>query len=385
MFCDMMPDSLKRIAVILEGRVQYERNVLRGIREFAALKENWLLRLEMPGSRTAARIENWKPDGVLFQSAGLTRAAVEKVSRMKNSIHLSEPPAGAIWNSVGLDNAEIGRAAAAYFFERRLQHFAFVGSKGVGFSKTRKASFQTAVKGAGGSVQVVEFGEKIVESEIIKWLRNLPKPCGLFATHDECSLMLTTMCRGEGIRVPEEIAILGVDNDTLICELALPQLSSVSVPSKRVGFAAAEMLAQKLKRKSPGKRSVLLPPTGVVTRQSTDVFQTEDDVVNRALRFMHGNVNRRINVEDVLREIGSSRRFLERKFMHQLGRSPLQEIQHSRMELAKRLLIETRQPLREIAIQCGCGDASRMVTMFRRECGMTPGEFRKVKTNSTIQ
>ena len=339
----------------------------------------------MPNRRTVERIERWEPDGVLFQSAGLSRSAVAGVSRMKNSIHLSEPPFDEDWNSVGLDNAEIGRTAAAYFLERRLQHFAFVGNKGVGFSNTRKTSFQTAVKEAGGTVRVVELGEKMIEQEMIKWLRGLPTPCGLFATHDECSLMLTTMCRGEGIRVPEEIAILGVDNDTLICELALPQLSSVVVPSMRVGITAAELLAHKLRRGSSAGKSILLPPTGIVTRQSTDVFQTEDEVVNRALRFMHGNVSRRINVEDVLREIGSSRRLLERKFTRHLGRSPLQEIQRSRMELARRLLLETQEPLREIAIQCGCADASRLVTMFRRECGITPGEFRKSKSDSTIQ
>ncbi len=368
--------QLKRIAVILEGRVQYERNVLRGIRDFASKQEDWLIRLELPGRRTADFIESWKPDGVLFQSAGLAPGVLQQLSEFTSAIHLSEPPRQLNLRSVGLDNGEIGRAAATYFRERRFENFAFAGAGNSGFSKTRGDAFQAEIPESAR----IEIDADTSEGTVLNWLQELPKPCALFSTHDECSLFLTTICRSVGVKIPEEIAILGVDDDTLICELAWPQLSSIGVPSRRVGYEAAERLDRLMSGMDDAATdTLLLPPTGIVTRHSTDVHQTEDETVNRALRLMRSHVANRINVEDVLREIGVSRRLLERKFAHHLGRSPLREIRRLRFEAARQLLLETRLPLHEIAVRCGCGDASSLVTLFRQEVGMTPGAYRDRK------
>lgn len=377
------PRTLTRLAVLLEGRVEYERNVLRGIREFAAREPNWLIRLEPPGRSLAAFLRDWRPHGVLFQAAGLSRPALKAV---KNgpwpAVHVSDATAVVAGvPCVGMDNAAIGRMAAAYFRERRFQRFAFVGQKGVGFSNRRGNAFAEALGAEGFTVERFDLdpnAEAAVEDRaLVAWLRSLEMPRALFATHDECSLRLTTLCRDAAIRIPEDLAILGVDNDTLICDLAWPKLSSVAVPSRRVGFEAARCLRELLAGGPVQPEPRLLPPTRVITRHSTDVRRTEDEIVNRALAYLRDHLRRGVNVNELAVGIGVSRRLLERKFRKTLGRSPLAEIQRLRLERAKALLLESDQSLASIAEQCGCADASQLVLRFRRETGMTPGQFRK--------
>ncbi len=372
-----MPVELKRVAVILEGRVQYERNLLLGIRDFVAESGDWLIRLEMPGLRRLTTLTS-KPDGILFQAAGLSRETLEELSQTSTPcVHLSDEPEGFDFLHVGLDNREIGRLAARYFLKRHFRSFAFVGVQGVRFSRIREESFKRALQDSGHKLVSTNLNEgRPDEPKDLRWLQRLPKSTALFAAHDECSLYLTTLCRGAGIRVPEDIAVLGVDDDELICELAAPKLSSISVPSRLVGQEAARRLDQMMH----GDRQVesaLLPPSGVISRHSTEVHRTDDEIVNRSLRFMRSHLHRRINVDDVLRETGVSRRLLERKFQSALGRTPLQEIQRLRMELAERLLVEGNATLQEIASACGCRDASHLVTLFRRTHGETPGQFRE--------
>ena len=372
--------STQRIAVILEGRVQYERNVLRGIREFAVSRDRWLVRLEMPGQQTARFIEQWNPHGILFQSAGLDAKTVTRIVSREHAIHLSESPSKAVALSVGLDNWEIGQLGAQYFLERGFRSFAFAGFQKTGFSRSRGNAFSKTVRESGYRIRRLNLSGEPDDVEVIDWLRGLPKPCGLFATHDECGLYLLTLGRSVDLRIPEDIAILGVDNDTLVCELAWPQLSSVAVPSQRVGWEAARWLDQLLKpsqKATPDHQSRLLPPVGIETRHSTEILRTEDESVNRALRYIQLHFQSRINVEDILQNTGTSRRMLERKFGQQLGRTPLQELQRVRIDAAARLLQETSLPQRKIAAQCGCRDASQLITLFRKQRKMTPGEFRK--------
>jgi LacI family transcriptional regulator len=354
--------------------------VLRGIREFASSQSDWLLRLERPGKRTSDFLDHWKPDGVLFQSAGLSRSTIARLSIQANAIHLSESPNQSIKRSVGLNNHEIGKVGAHYFMERGLTSFAFAGYQKSGFSKNRGESFQAALREKQFPSLLLDLSKNPSEPEIVDWLNQLPKPCGLLAVHDECALFLETLCRSANIKTPEEIAILGVDNDSLICELAWPQLSSIEVPSQRVGWEAAHWLHELLVDQPPHQtESRLLPPSGVETRRSTECFQTEDETVNRALRYIQSHFQNQINVEEILENIGVSRRLLERKFAHHLERSPLQELRRIRMEKAARLLLETNLPLHQLAPQCGCRNANQLVSLFKKTHEMTPGEYRKAK------
>ena len=375
----------RRIAVVIEGRVDYERNVLLGIRDFAAKHADWIIRLQRPGRHVKRFLTEWKPDGILFQASGLPAAALRAIADSgRPAIHVSDSRRAVTAPCVGLDNRLIGQLAAEYFLERGFLHFAFAGIKDGGFSRTRREAFTASLEQAGRRVSKIELPAAMpamdvpTERRLRTWLDDLPKPVALFAVHDECSLLLATLSREEGIRVPEDIAILGSDDDSLICELAWPKLSSISAPSRQVGRVAAQELEAWLSSGKPksNRTSVLLPPQGVVTRQSTDVNQTEDETVNRVLRFVAAQFHRQLNVDDILREVGVSRRALERKFRQHLGRSPLQEIHRRRVEHARYLLSSSAAPLHRIAELSGFTDATQFINVFRKQTGITPGQFR---------
>ncbi len=379
----MSSNQLFRVAVIMDGRVEYEREVLRGIRDYATDKGEWLIRLEPPRNDTAGFLQEWKPDGVLYQAAGLKRGALRAVKCFaEKAVHVSDVGESQGETAfVGMDNAEIGSMAADYLDGLGRGVFAFIGVKDSGFSERRGRAFASTLAGRGvvsKSCLLKDWNSRRQEeSEVIEFLKELPRPCAMFATHDECALWLSTLCRSIGIRIPEDIAILGVDNDELICELAWPTISSIAVPSRRVGFEASQLLDRALRGDALVSKSKLLSPAGVVTRDSTRSPETADESVNRAIRFMRDHLANPINAGDVAKGVGMSRRLLERKFKATMKRSPLAVLQTLRVERAKALLADPDPTLAFVADQCGCSDASQLIVRFRRETGMTPGEFRR--------
>ncbi len=374
----------ERIAVIMEGRVGYEREVLLGIREFAARQTDWVLRLELPSRNVRRFLNDWKPDGVLYQSAGVSPSSLKALCALSCPVvHVSDSSDELPVACVGLDNSTIGQTAADYLCERGCENFAFVGLRKAAFSNARQLAFADRLRETGRTVHSfilpgnVWVPDRDTESRLKRWLKKLPKPTGLFAVHDECSLRLVTLCRDEGMTIPDDLAILGADNDTLICELAEPRLSSIAVPSREVGRAAAERLAAFLSKNTRrNRKALLLKPTGVIARQSTDLNQTPNETVNRVLRFISAHFDQRLNVEEILREVGVSRRALERLFKAHIGRSPLQELHRRRVEHAAHLLRSTNEPLHRIAGRCGFSDASQFVRLFRGRMGKTPGKYR---------
>lgn len=381
-----MHGTLRKIALVVEGRVEYERNVLRGVREFAVSHPEWLIRLEPPTSFGKRFLEQWQPDGILFQTANLSEEGCATLRDFSGPRILVSDPQQEWRDSsyVGMNNFAVGEMAARYLQGLRRESVAFVGVSDSGFSSRRGDAFRVAMEAKGYPVQEMRLKHwnRRMEQEkaVIRFLKRLPKPCCLFATHDECALWLSTLCREADIRIPGSIAILGVDNDPLVCDLAWPRISSVEVPSVEIGRVASERLDSVFHDKSKGEVKLLLPPTRVVSRHSTDIAPTGDDHVNRALEYMRDHLGRGINVEDISRAIGVSRRLLERRFREARGASPLRELQRLRIDRAKWLLLETEIGLAEIAEQCGCSDASQLVVRFRRETGITPGEFRKQKS-----
>ncbi|MDA7926967.1 substrate-binding domain-containing protein [Verrucomicrobiales bacterium] len=379
----MSPPNLFRVAVIMDGRVEYEREVLRGIRDYATDNGEWLIRLEPPRSDTAEFLKEWKPDGVLYQSAGLDPHVLRVVKRYRDrAVHVSDVVKSQELSSfVGMDNVEIGSMAADYFVGLGRANLAFVGVRDSGFSQRRGKAFASKIADHGGVSQSYYLDDwnsrRREEGKVVAFLERLSLPCSLFATHDECALWLSTLCRSMGIQIPGDIAILGVDNDELICELAWPTISSIAMPSRQVGFEASQLLDQVLKGGALISKSKLLRPDQIVIRDSTRAPETPDENVNRAIRFMRDHISKPINAADVARGVGVSRRLLERKFKVTIQKSPLAVLQNLRIERAKSLLADSELTLAAIADQCGCADASQLIVRFRRETGMTPGEFRR--------
>jgi LacI family transcriptional regulator len=369
--------GLKRVAVLLEGRSAYERAVLQGIRRAAEEGRRWVLRLLTPGRRQVIKIlRNWQPHGVLVQGWEVSgrfldglRAADARV------VSCAYEPAEGRLACAGIDNEQVGEAAAAFLLEKGPSTYAFAEPGGRLFATVRGRSFSTAIEAESGGG--VRWSRRRGEESLVSWLRKLPKPCGLLASTDQYAFHLAGLCQENGIRIPEDILLLGVDNDELVCELAVPSLSTVAVPAERVGYEAAVLLERYMAGRLKRKVRILLPPTGIIARGSTDVPRTDDALVNRALEFMQMHAVKRITVSDVLREVHVCRRSLERRFARVVGRSPLQEIIHVRMDLARRLLRQTDLNLEHVARRCGYVTAAQFIAAFRKVEGVTPGRYRR--------
>jgi LacI family transcriptional regulator len=208
------------------------------------------------------------------------------------------------------------------------------------------------------------------------WVRSLPKPAAVFTCNDLWGLQLAETCRQLGYGVPEDVAILGVQDDDLLCELARPPLSSIAIPAERIGFEAAAMLDRLLARPRLRPPPLLFPPLGVVNRQSTDILAVSDPQVATAVRFIQERAHQPLLVEDVLQAVSISRRALERRFRQALHRTLGEEIRRAHLERARELLARTSLAMSAVAQRSGFTDGKHLATVFRQETGVTPTAYR---------
>jgi LacI family transcriptional regulator len=212
---------------------------------------------------------------------------------------------------------------------------------------------------------------------IMAWLSSLRKPCGIFALCDAWARMVARYASAANLRMPEEVALVGVDNDAFECEITVPPLSSVAVPWRSFGESAAQLVQLGLRGIPIAGRRVLVAPLDVVTRRSSDALAIEDALVSAGVAWIHGHIERRLTVPMVASAISVSRQRLERHFRRHLGRSVLDEIRRTRVEVARRLLSTTRLALPEIAKRSGFTNAALLNVAFRREMGVPPGAYRR--------
>ena len=301
-------------------------------------------------------------------------------------VNVSEVLAKSPMSRIALDNIEIGRLAAQHFLDRGFRRFGFVGYPDHFFSTERERGFRQLVESAGSLVDSYhERGSKLADSagllhvneRLRQWLRDLEPPVALFASHDNQGFQLTEACREEEISVPEEVAILGVDNDNVLCNLSTPPLSSIILPSRRIGHEAAKLLDRLMIGKEP-KRVRPFAPSGIAQRQSSDILAIEDNDLKTAVRFIHANAHQPICVDDVVGQIALSRRMLERKFRVQCGRGVAQEIRRVHIERAKRMLSDSELSMVTVARHCGFTNGKHLSTVFQQEVGIPPTEYRRL-------
>jgi LacI family transcriptional regulator len=375
-----------RIGLLLPMDLDYGRAVLRGVKHYTKPNKPWRFHLGIPDVNEAIALHDWKPDGVIAHIGATNMVPPLKglgvpVVNVTNAFDPAPSP------RVGIDNLAVGKLAAMHFLERGLTHFAFLGYRGYPYIRDREAGFIQAIREAGyecisrSDPSVVHptgggyWG--IAEEGLADWLVSLPKPIGILAARDQYGLQLTELCHMHNIHVPEDVAIVGVDNDEVVCEVATPQLSSIAAPGERTGYHAAAMVEDLIKGKTLKEEVLLLPPTGLITRQSSDIMKVEDREVLAAVRFIRNRINEPLNVTDVLNELYISRSSLERKFRSILGRTPLEEIRRVRIEQVKSLLAGSDITVREIARRTGFRSAERLCTTFRASAGEAPSQYRK--------
>lgn len=376
----------RRIALLMGQDLSFCREVIRGIRAYGIHRPGWAFRNGPADVQIISSLREWKPDGIIAELYSTDFA--RKLLRMERPVVDI-----AYWlpnlkvSVVDVDHMAVGRMAAEYLSSLGLSHFAFFGSASAEYSKMREAGFREGLADKGHELNVCHreylreapttISWKKMESQTRQWLRRLPKPVGLLVCNDVMARSIADICGQLSLHVPDEIALLGVDNDELECLLASPPLSSVAIPAERIGYEAAKKLDQAMSRRKSAVERIFLPPVRVVARQSTDIMTIRDPVVVAALRYIQTHAAEGINVANVIRSVGVGRRDLERKFQLLLGRSLLQEIRSVRIQLAQQLLVGTDLSMPTVARLSGFSSAHRLTIVFHKLCGVPPTAYRR--------
>ena len=275
--------------------------------------------------------------------------------------------------------------ALAHFAERGFKHFAYFSVLGVTYVGTQKDAFVHAVRESGKECSVyavkpqagAEPNWNLDIARLGEWIKGLPKPVGILTWNASGGREILYACQFAGLLVPEEVSVLSGSDDDVLCEHLRPPLSGVLVDAEQIGHAAAALLDRLMQGKPAPTEPTLIPPLSVVTRQSTDTLAMDDSKLIRAIAFIRENAAQPIQVNDVTRHAGLSRRVLERRFLQTLGRSPASEIRRVHLERARHLLLETKLPIPEIAEASGFGSPEYLAYAFKSQTGQTPLEYRK--------
>jgi LacI family transcriptional regulator len=272
----------------------------------------------------------------------------------------------------------------AHLIEKGFRHFAFCGFTSELWSRQRGAGFFNVVRPSAVTTAVYETPWRGPETprwdqdieQIEKWIKSLPKPVAIMSCNDVRGLHVLDACSRAGVLVPEEVAVVGVDDEDTMCELCSPPLSSVAPNPEGIGYAAAELLETLMSGQAPSQERISVRPIRVSCRQSSDTMAVADWAVASAARYMRELASQGCGVKDVLAKVHMSRAALEKRFRKHLNRSPKQEIRRIRLERIKQLLVETDLTLERIAELVGFEHPEYMSVLFKRETGQTPGRYR---------
>jgi len=390
-------NAVPKVLLIIDFSEGYGRGLLRGITKYSQLFGPWSFSRMPPLYREAGGIDavikwaqDWGADGIIgqMQSAedaqrlaqtGIPIIAQDVIERFKN-----------IPNITGLYR-ETGRMAAEHFLQRGFTKFAFYGFNDIVWSRERLEGFEQRISEAGHSALVYEHpsNEKpelwsYKASPLVKWLLGLPKPLALMACDDNQSMHVLEACKIAGISVPEQIAILGVDNDEVVCNLSEPPLSSISLNTEKAGYEAAQLLEKMMRGASKEMHDIIAEPLHIVVRRSSDIFAIEDKELAKALRFIYYHFREPIHVESVVSATALSRRVLEKRFAAVLGKSILNAINDLRTEQVALMLTSTNMPIGEIASACGYTDEKNLARFFKLKKKETPLSYRKNRMGGRI-
>lgn len=375
----------RRVALLIETSKAFGRGILVGAGRYARLHDRWTMYVEERGLDDA--VPGWlsakELDGIIVRSLRPeTIAQVLKLGVPTVALGEENPP-----HAIGVinDDRACARLAADHLLQRGFQHFGYLGLEGYVWSDARRSSFVGHVREMGYGCEVLEISAKTHRDapwhqrrgRLARWIESLPKPIGIMTCYDATARTLLDVCRDAGVMVPEQIAIIGVDNDEVLCDLCDPPLTSVAPNTEAIGETAAQLLVELMNGQPLPRDNVVVAPRGVVTRASTDTTAIDEPAIATALGFIRRYACEGLDVADLLDRVPLSRRTLERRFRSLLGRSPLDEIRRVRLQRVKELLRQSDLKLDVIAKLAGYNYTAYMVAQFREAEGLTPGQYRR--------
>lgn len=375
------------VGILADGVTGYGRSIMQGVMRYANLQRRWIIHEEL---RHLFQVPPHWPecDGVIVAGIGCGPAFRYVMEHSRVAIHCSGSADPSVCPVVCLDDVAVGIMAAEHLLDCRLENFAFFGYEpNIPVCENRFRGFQQTILAKGyqvheaglGWMTSIERTKQYDQSKIIDWLNGLPKPIGVMAIDDIAAHELAGLCLRANIGVPERIAIIGVNNDELLCESAWPPLTSVHCDYSRVGYMAGQQLDRLLQGETVDtvQRLTRLAQLGIVQRQSSNILAVKNPDLAEALRYIREHACEPCSVSDICRHVPVGRRWLERQFVRILGRNPHDEIMRVRIETAKRLLLEPGLTLTDVAYRCGFTNQQNFGRAFARYAGITPGLYRK--------
>ncbi len=383
--------KIRKVILLIETSRGWCRDLLRGISKYSSLHGPWgFYRISefywQPGhvkkKREIALLKDWNATGVITREMDI----------INELLGLGIPVIGSESNVdvpdympyITSNFYKTGQMAAKYLINKGFKNFAFCGYSDTHWSVERMKSFSETVEQAHRKVAVYEQPMSKVRrlwknetDRMAEWLKSLPKPVGLMACSDDRSQHVLEACKIANLHVPEQIAIIGTDNDELLCELSNPTLSSVAFNLEKAGYEAARLLDELMDGKPMEGQKIVAQPTSVITRQSTDILAIEDTDVAAAIRYIREHARSMIQVQDVVDATTISRRSLEQRFRKALNRSILDEVKRVHMDQIERMLVETNFSIKKICLSLGHNSVDNISRYFKQYTGLSPSEYRK--------
>ncbi|MBW8782918.1 MAG: DNA-binding transcriptional regulator [Verrucomicrobia bacterium] len=367
------------IGLLLSEKAEYGQGVLRGIADFAKDHPHCQFRVVSPDRAGIEAMMIWQPDGMvvmLHNPKLISRLLLLK----KPIIYVCQPQNASNTICVQTDDLAVGRLGAEHLLERGALTYGFVGLSEGAYVQVRADAFRKTVAEAGNTCVIFEpLGKEPTAKEctaLMQWLKQCPKPLAVMTCNDVCGRLVLETAKQAGFKIPDEVAVLGVDNEDPLSRLVWPGLSSISLATNTIGQRAAMLLHRALSGATVANPSTFIPPLGVVVRGSTRQLALDDPVLAKVIAAIHESMGSPLSVDDLLKLTPLSRVSLERRFRRLLNRTPLQEIRRIRIVQARHLLMATDLPLKAIAEHCGYAASSRLIEAFQQETGFTPNRYR---------
>ena len=362
------------------------RRIIRGIDNYALQNGPWQLFLEARGLEDDHGLPpRWQGDGIIAR-VGSPRMAEELAALRLPTVNVSNIVLPRdFFPRVSTDLTVSAQLAVEHFLDRGFRSFGYFSLVGLSYDSAQREAFVSALQAAGHVCSVYSVKPRkgaepdwnLDLVELSEWLKTLPKPVGILAWNASSSREVVYACQLADLLIPEEVAVLSGSDDDMLCECVHPAISGIMAAAESIGHLAAELLHQLMAGKKRKVKSLLVPSQKITARQSTDTLAIQDPALVKALSFIRQNAARPIQVNDVARHAGISRRILELRFMQHLKRSPAMEIRRCHLERAKRLLAETEMPVPDVAEAAGFGSPEYLAYAFKQGTGVSPLQFRK--------
>jgi LacI family transcriptional regulator len=384
-----------RLVLLLDFTESYAHRVLAGIQDYVKEHDPWVVCRMPPSYKTKHGIEGvvdwavkWHANAIigqfspdddvtLFAQNGIVAIAQDYIQRFKTIPNITSNYRAA------------GEEVANYYLEKHFKNFAFFGYKDVVWSVERQEGFYKRIAEVGLSDCFYEYHNIEIENlwfydyePLAKWLESLPDKTGLMACDDNQAIKITEACRAIKRNIPEQVSVIGVDNDETLCNLSDPPLSSFNLNVRAGGYRTAELIATMVKERSFIGEDIFIEPLGITHRSSSNIFHTDDFYVTKAIKYINHNISSKLSVEDVLAQVPMSRRLFEIRFKQSTSMSIYQYIMHYRINLLANLLATSNETISELAYQVGFHELKNVSRQFKQIMGSTPTEYRNNKTKT---